>query len=73
MSRWIKIGLWMATVISLPLAFGGLRAFLSRDPFGYFNDKWADPFGGNIGSVMKEMRGQADAARVRELILEKLA
>ncbi|HWJ66168.1 MAG TPA: Asp-tRNA(Asn)/Glu-tRNA(Gln) amidotransferase subunit GatB [Nocardioides sp.] len=28
--------------------------------------------GALIGSVMKEMRGQADAARVRELILEKL-
>ena len=26
-----------------------------------------------IGAVMKEMRGQADAARVRELVLEKLA
>ena len=25
-----------------------------------------------IGAVMKEMRGQADAGRVRELILEKL-
>jgi aspartyl-tRNA(Asn)/glutamyl-tRNA(Gln) amidotransferase subunit B len=29
--------------------------------------------GALIGSVMKDMRGQADAARVRELILEKLA
>src|SRR5262249_55032874 len=29
--------------------------------------------GALIGAVMKEMRGQADAARVRELILEKLA
>src|SRR3954447_19425708 len=29
--------------------------------------------GALIGSVMKEMRGQADAARVRELILERLA
>ncbi len=29
--------------------------------------------GALIGSVMKQMRGQADAARVRELILEKLA
>ncbi len=29
--------------------------------------------GALIGSVMKEMRGQADAGRVRELILEKLA
>ena len=28
--------------------------------------------GALIGSVMKQMRGQADAARVRELILEKL-
>jgi aspartyl-tRNA(Asn)/glutamyl-tRNA(Gln) amidotransferase subunit B len=28
--------------------------------------------GALIGSVMKEMRGQADAARVRELILERL-
>ncbi len=28
--------------------------------------------GALIGSVMKEMRGQADAARVRELILDKL-
>ena len=28
--------------------------------------------GALIGAVMKEMRGQADAARVRELILEKL-
>jgi aspartyl-tRNA(Asn)/glutamyl-tRNA(Gln) amidotransferase subunit B len=26
-----------------------------------------------IGSVMKEMRGQADANRVRELILERLS
>ena len=26
-----------------------------------------------IGAVMKEMRGQADAGRVRELILEKLS
>jgi len=25
-----------------------------------------------IGAVMKEMRGQADAARVRELILARL-
>jgi aspartyl-tRNA(Asn)/glutamyl-tRNA(Gln) amidotransferase subunit B len=29
--------------------------------------------GALIGSVMKQMRGQADAARVRELILEKLS
>ncbi|MEA5154523.1 Asp-tRNA(Asn)/Glu-tRNA(Gln) amidotransferase subunit GatB [Raineyella sp.] len=29
--------------------------------------------GALIGAVMKEMRGQADAARVREIILEKLA
>ena len=29
--------------------------------------------GALIGAVMKEMRGQADANRVRELILEKLA
>jgi aspartyl-tRNA(Asn)/glutamyl-tRNA(Gln) amidotransferase subunit B len=29
--------------------------------------------GALIGAVMKEMRGQADAARVRELILQKLA
>ena len=29
--------------------------------------------GALIGAVMKDMRGQADAARVRELILEKLA
>jgi aspartyl-tRNA(Asn)/glutamyl-tRNA(Gln) amidotransferase subunit B len=29
--------------------------------------------GALIGSVMKEMRGQADAARVRELILERLS
>ncbi len=28
--------------------------------------------GALIGAVMKEMRGQADAGRVRELILEKL-
>ena len=27
--------------------------------------------GAIIGAVMKEMRGQADAARVRELILER--
>lgn len=27
----------------------------------------------DIGAVMKDMRGQADAGRVRELILEKLA
>ena len=29
--------------------------------------------GALIGAVMKAMRGQADAARVRELILERLA
>src|SRR5690606_28518593 len=29
--------------------------------------------GALIGAVMKEMRGQADAGRVRELIIEKLA
>ena len=28
--------------------------------------------GALIGAVMKEMRGQADAARVRELIIERL-
>ena len=28
--------------------------------------------GALIGAVMKEMRGQADAGRVRELILERL-
>jgi aspartyl-tRNA(Asn)/glutamyl-tRNA(Gln) amidotransferase subunit B len=28
--------------------------------------------GALIGAVMKDMRGQADAGRVRELILEKL-
>jgi aspartyl-tRNA(Asn)/glutamyl-tRNA(Gln) amidotransferase subunit B len=28
--------------------------------------------GALIGAVMKEMRGQADAARVRELVLERL-
>ncbi|MDQ3094963.1 MAG: Asp-tRNA(Asn)/Glu-tRNA(Gln) amidotransferase GatCAB subunit B, partial [Actinomycetota bacterium] len=29
--------------------------------------------GALIGAVMKEMRGQADAGRVRELVLEKLS
>jgi len=29
--------------------------------------------GALIGAVMKDLRGQADAARVRELILERLA
>jgi aspartyl-tRNA(Asn)/glutamyl-tRNA(Gln) amidotransferase subunit B len=29
--------------------------------------------GALIGAVMTEMRGQADAGRVRELILEKLS
>ncbi|MGB3953736.1 MAG: Asp-tRNA(Asn)/Glu-tRNA(Gln) amidotransferase GatCAB subunit B, partial [Brooklawnia sp.] len=29
--------------------------------------------GALIGAVMKAMRGQADAARVRELVMEKLA
>ena len=29
--------------------------------------------GALIGAEMKEMRGQADAARVRELLLERLA
>ena len=29
--------------------------------------------GALIGAVMKQMRGQADAARVRELILERLS
>jgi aspartyl-tRNA(Asn)/glutamyl-tRNA(Gln) amidotransferase subunit B len=29
--------------------------------------------GALIGAVMKEMRGQADAGRVRELILSKLS
>ena len=29
--------------------------------------------GALIGQVMKAMRGQADAAKVRELIMEKLA
>jgi aspartyl-tRNA(Asn)/glutamyl-tRNA(Gln) amidotransferase subunit B len=28
--------------------------------------------GALIGAVMKELRGQADAARVRELVLERL-
>ena len=28
--------------------------------------------GALIGAVMKEMRGQADAAKVRELVLERL-
>ncbi len=28
--------------------------------------------GALIGAVMKQMRGQADAARVRELLLERL-
>jgi aspartyl-tRNA(Asn)/glutamyl-tRNA(Gln) amidotransferase subunit B len=28
--------------------------------------------GALIGQVMKEMKGQADAAKIRELILEKL-
>jgi len=28
--------------------------------------------GALIGSVMKQMRGQADATRVREMILEKI-
>ena len=28
--------------------------------------------GAMIGAVMKEMRGQADANRVRELVLERL-
>ena len=29
--------------------------------------------GALIGAVMKEMRGQADAGRVRELVLERLS
>lgn len=29
--------------------------------------------GALIGAVMKDMRGQADAGRVRELILERLS
>ena len=36
-------------------------------------DGKAQAAGALIGAVMKEMRGQADAARVRELILEKLS
>src|SRR5688572_588323 len=55
MSRWTKIGLWAAAILTLPFVAGGLRMFLARDPFGYFTDKWADPFGGNIGSVMKDV------------------
>lgn len=68
MSRWIKFSLWLAVVLTLPFVAGGLRMFLARDPFGYFGDQWADPFGGNIGSVMKDVnatvyeRGQKKAS-----------
>ena len=58
MSRWVKIGLGLAAVLSLPLAVGGLRSLMSQDPFGYFGARWADPFGGDVGSVMTNVDAQ---------------
>lgn len=54
--RWIKIGAGLAGVIALPFVYGGVRGFLGQDPFGYFNQQWADPFGGDVGSVMKDVK-----------------
>ncbi len=42
------------------------------DAAGKVRDGKVAAVGALIGAVMKEMRGQADAARVRELILERL-
>jgi aspartyl-tRNA(Asn)/glutamyl-tRNA(Gln) amidotransferase subunit B len=42
------------------------------DVAGKIRDGKTSAAGALIGAVMKDMRGQADAARVRELILEKL-
>ncbi|MDQ2985435.1 MAG: hypothetical protein M3R13_01780 [Armatimonadota bacterium] len=56
MSRSVRIGLALAGIVALPFVYGGVRSFLSRDPFGYFNQQWADPFGGDVGSVMKDVK-----------------
>ena len=45
----------------------------SRDVADKISDGKVAAAGALIGEVMKEMRGQADAARVRELVLEKLS
>jgi hypothetical protein len=55
MNRGSKLLLALVGLAALPVFYGGLRAFLKRDPFGYFNQQWADPFGGNVGSVMKDV------------------
>lgn len=56
MLRWMKIASGLAALIALPFLYGGVRGFMSKDPFGYFNQKWADPFGGDVGSVMQDVR-----------------
>lgn len=56
MSRWIKLGAGVLGLLALPFIYGGVRGFLSQDPFGYFDRQWADPFGGEVGSVMKDVR-----------------
>jgi len=56
MLRWIKIGVGLSGLIALPLLYGGVRGFMANDPFGYFDQKWADPFGGDVGSVMTDVK-----------------
>jgi lipopolysaccharide export system protein LptA len=58
MPRWVNNAIGAAAIVAVPLAVGGLRGFLSQDPFGYFDDRWAEPFGGKVGSVMRDVRAE---------------
>ena len=57
------------------LALEAVEAAIAANPAvaDRIRDGKVQAAGALIGAVMKEMRGQADAARVRELFLERLA
>ena len=61
----------LATSATLALLAGPLAA--QPDVLAKIRDGKVQAAGAIIGAVMKAMKGQADAARVRELILERAA
>ena len=63
------LALWCAVACAAAPSPGSLTPALAERDLGKRSKLALD----NAGAVMKEMRGQADAAAVRELVLAKLA
>jgi hypothetical protein len=49
-------GLLAALIVCGPLLYSGARRFAALDPFGDRGAKWANPFGGDIGSIMQDVK-----------------